>query len=72
MSKPETAASLAPILVAIAILASLGLLGLAVAWWPAEQAAAAQELRDEAAAPGHSSFGGDSEQPRVGPQPKWI
>jgi hypothetical protein len=73
MGHPEAKASLAPILVAMAILASIGLLGLAVAWWPGEQPAEAQELRNGAAPGNPSSFGGDGAAlPRGGPQPKWI
>jgi hypothetical protein len=40
-SKLETSGSLAPIIVALLVLVSVSLLGLAVAWWPEERTAAA-------------------------------
>jgi hypothetical protein len=48
----ESKAGLAPIIVALLVLVSVGLLGLAVAWWPDDGAAApARALRAQAAPP---------------------
>lgn len=58
-------ASLAPVIVALVLLLSISLLGLVVALWPEERAAAAPVgSHDQAAPPRPGSFEGDFPEPR--------
>ena len=70
----ETKASLAPIIVALLVLVSVALLGLAVAWWPDDRpAASARAFRDQAAPPAPGSFDSDClATSRNVPRPKWT
>lgn len=74
MALDSTKASLAPVIVALLALVSLGLFGFAVASWPEEEAGAeVRELRNQAAPPSPASFGGDClTLPPDAPQPKWM
>ena len=68
-------ASLAPIVVALLMLVSLGLLGLIVGLWPKEvPAATPQYLRDQTASSSPGSLQGDcfTGPPRNGLQAKWM
>jgi hypothetical protein len=74
MARNLAKASQAPVIVALLVLMSLSLFGLAVAWWPEERAGAeVRELRNQAVPPSPASFGGDCfALPPDRPQPKWM
>lgn len=73
MSGTRRLETLAPIIVALLVLVSVGLLGLAVAWWPDDRAAAAAPGFVQAAPPDPSSFDGDClASSRSVPRPKWT
>ena len=74
MSTQAMKASLAPIIVALLSLASVSLLGFAVAFWPEEPARTMPNPRSEPETHGTRSFEGSSFAPAPAPErrSKWI
>jgi hypothetical protein len=70
----EKTASLAPIVVALMLLASVSLLGYVVAFWPGEPTGAPAQPRDEPAPSALRSFEGSSfaPAPERRPRSQWM
>lgn len=66
-------ASLAPIFVALGMLVAIGLLGLIVAFWPAEPASAAPRVRGDAGSIDRHEVSRDAfDPPSVPPRSRWM
>jgi hypothetical protein len=74
LSRLELKTTLAPIIVAMLVLVSVGMLGLAVVWWVNDPTAeAVRAFRDQATPADPSSCADDCFTPsRDVPKPKWM